>query len=69
MPASTVRPLDRTARGPVEQPEDLELAREPGNDDVRSHQSDSESPPAAVARGTGQEEHPSTDDAWVRWAA
>jgi hypothetical protein len=69
MPASTVRPLDRTARGLFEQPEDLEAAREPGNDDARSHQSDSESPPAAVAKGTGPEERRSTDDAWVRWAA
>ncbi len=68
MPASTVRPLDRTARGLVEQLEDLEPAREPGNDEVRSHQSLRESAPAAVAKGTGQENGRSTDEARIRWA-
>jgi hypothetical protein len=67
MPASTARPIDRAARGLVEQREDLAPARGPGNDEVRSHQSHSESPPAALAEETGQEKRRSTDEARIGW--
>jgi hypothetical protein len=68
MTASTVRPLDRTARGLVEQPGDLAPASEPGDDEVRSQPSHSGSPPAALGRETGQEERRSTEYAWIGWA-
>lgn len=68
MPASTVRPLDRTAHGCVKQIEDPEPARRRGNIEVQTRQPRTEFPAPPGQRGRATRNPRSSDEAQIAWA-